>query len=123
MVLDDGVVQDVIVPGAKPAFWRAFIVQNRETGIVSCKYRFKQIDATNWYEITPKEQNANTVKVLREKVETVFRLASGAFGADPNKAIQCFYPPDDGGDGAKTIIWLEMQDLAEITKVVKSDET
>jgi hypothetical protein len=117
MLLDDSVVQDIIVPGAKPAYWRAFIVQNRETGIISCKYRFKQQDSTNWYQIIPAEQNVNTAQDLREKMETVFRLACCVFGAYPDKVIQCFFPPDDGGDGAKTIIWLEMQDLVELTKV------
>jgi hypothetical protein len=115
MVLDDGAVERMLGPGIAAAYWRGFIVQNRETGVIYCKSRFKHANGDrNWYQVTPEIQNASTMQDLREKFEATFRLAIDITGGDAEKAILCFYPPDDYGDGAKTIIWLEQQDLIEI---------
>ena len=119
MVLHDDIAQQMF-PGVEPAFWRGFIVQNRETGKVFAKMRFKYPDHTNWAEIVPKEQNDNPVKTmeyLRARMVLTFTVVTGILGGDAAHAIQCFFPPDDGGDGCKTLIWLEMQDLVEITEV------
>ena len=40
MVLDDGFAKG-LSPIAGSAFWRAFIVQDRKTGVISCKMRWK----------------------------------------------------------------------------------
>lgn len=114
IVLDDGIVQKMM-PGAPPAFCRAFIVQNRDTGLIYCKYRFKHADGRNWYRIVPEEQNADTVEVLRRGFEITFKTATAMAGGDYENAFQCFYPPDDKGDPGKTIIWLEQKDLIEIS--------
>ncbi len=114
MVLNDDIVQRMLLPGAPPAYWRAFIVQNRSSGLIYCKFRFKQHDSRNWYQITPTIQNDQTVQELRRKMEATFRLAVDIAGGDADKAIECFFPPDDNGDYGKTLIWLEMQDLIEI---------
>jgi hypothetical protein len=115
MLLDDGIAPRLSVR-AGPAFWRCFIVQNRKTGIIYAKYRFRYKDPEEdrWYHIVPATQDANTLQGTREKIEATYRLAVSIAGEAPENAIQCFYPPDDGGDHMKTIIWLEQQDLIEI---------
>lgn len=114
MLLDDGIAQRV-VPGAAPAYWRAFIVQDRETGIISAKFRFRKPNGDrDWHEIIPALQNDQTVQRLRRSLEAVLRTGLLLVqGINPEHAIKSFYPPDDGGDPNRTIIWLEQQDLIE----------
>lgn len=125
MVLDDDLAP-ALSPLAGPAFWRAFIVQNRKTGEVLVKFRFKYKNGErSWYAVTAKDkQNAEAEATrLRCGLEDVLRLALRAvpLDIDPERvdhAVQCFYPPDDEGDPGKTIIWLEQRDLIEITKFI-----
>lgn len=122
MVLDDEIAQKMM-PGAASAFWRGFIVQDRQTGTIFAKFRFRYKDHSNWAEIVPPVQDENTMKDLRFKLELTVRLASDIFSTangvviDIDKVIVCFYPPDDGGDPVKTVAWLEMRDLIKITRV------
>jgi hypothetical protein len=117
VLLNDAIAQR-LVPGAAPAYWRAFIVQNRETGQILARMRFKQPDGSrNWTEIVPTIQNDQTLQDIRCKLEDVFRIATSVFGIYPDNAIKCFYPPDDNGDPGKTLIWLEQRDLVEITRI------
>jgi hypothetical protein len=125
MVLDDSLgpqVSDI----AEGAFFRAFIVQNRKTGLISAKMRwsYKKPKGKSWVELKPTDQNQNdpymTVEYLRCGIENVLKTALTAFGINPQKvanAVHCYYPPDDGGDASKTIIWLEERDLIEIERV------
>ena len=120
VVLDDKVASKLCSrPG--PAYFRGFILESRETHHVFALYRFKYEDGErNWFQLKPKEQNDVEVRVeeLRCGVENVLKLGLEMFGVDERtaeNAIQCYYPPDDGGDPAKTIIWMDQQDLVEIT--------
>lgn len=122
MVLDDAIAQKML-PGIEPAFWRGFIVQDRQTGSIFAKFRFRYKEHSNWAEIVPTVQNDNTLQDLRFKLELTFRLAADIFSTangvvvDIDKVMACFYPPDDDGDPGKTLIWLEMRDLIGITRV------
>src|SRR6266849_3830927 len=122
MLLDDGFAKEVS-PIAGSAFWRAFIVQNRKAGVISCKMRWKYFrngkDERSWVLLEPSIQGdpEELVEHLRCGIEDVLTMSLRAFGVDEERiqsAVHCFYPPDDGGDPAKTIIWLEQQDLIEI---------
>ena len=60
---------------------------------------------------------AQVTKVSRSHVRRRALLATKICSGDSARAIECFYPPDDGGDGLKTIIWLEQKDLIELKEV------
>ena len=119
MLLDDSFAQKLSVKAA-PAFWRAFIVQNRKTGIISAKMRWNYIGkGRSWIEVEPSSQGnpEQMLEHLRCSLEDIIKTALIVFGVDQHdaeNAIHCFYPPDDGGDPAKTIIWLEQHDLIEV---------
>ena len=120
MVLDDGIAGKLSCK-AGPAYWRAFILENRETHQVYVQFRFKyQNGEKSWFQTRLKKQTSPeaATEELRCGLEDVMKTGLGAFGADAEaaeNAIQCYYPPDDGGDPAKTIILLEQQDLVEVT--------
>jgi hypothetical protein len=117
VLMDDGAAQRLNV-NAGPAYWRAFIVQNRKTGKITAKFRYKYSNGTrNWYEITPKpEDQANPEALVARLVasfEDIYSIALSQFGVNPADVMHAFYPPDDGGDAAKTIDWMKQQDLIE----------
>lgn len=124
MVLDDSLGPRVSAI-AEGAFFRAFIVQNRKTGEITAKMRwsYKEPIGKSWVEIKPTDQTdppKMAVERLRCGIENVLKIALTAFGVGPKKvenAIHSFYPPDDGGDPQKTILWLEERDLIEVTEV------
>lgn len=122
MVLNDRYAKRVS-PIAGKAFWRAFIVQNRATGQISAKMRWNYTTTgRSWIIITPGPEIKDPLLHLRRNLENVLCTALERIGhinpSEAAKAIECFYPPDDGGDGMKTIQWLIEQDLIEV-KVMK----
>jgi hypothetical protein len=119
MLLDDGFAKQISV-AADDAFWRGFIVQDRATGLVSMKFRFKYKNGNrNWYNVNPKHQHGQeTVELLRNSLEDVLCEALKIHGLSSEQvrnAVQCFYPPDDGGDFMATATWLAERDLVEIS--------
>jgi hypothetical protein len=119
IVLDDVYAQKLSCR-AGTAFFRAFIVQNRSTGIISMKYRFRyrNPDERNWYVVEPKQQGPNTMAKLRDSIAKVLSIsATTQSGGGPPPPLYFFYPPDDDGDPAKTLLWMKQQDLIEITAV------
>jgi hypothetical protein len=116
MALDDVVAQKLNV-NADSAYWRAFIVQDRKTGEMCAKFRYKYRDGNrNWYKVTPPTQE-NAVERLVEGLKQVHELACQLFGLQVSDVVGCYYPPDDGGDPFVAIRWLEEQDLIEVTEV------
>ncbi len=59
------------------------------------------------------------VEHLRCALEDVINMASSMYGL--SRKVESFYPPDDGGDFGKTIIWLEQRDLITVG-IQKQDE-
>lgn len=120
MVLDDSFARRVSCT-AGSAFWRGFILENRTTHRITAQMRFKyESGVRSWSEIDPSEQREREAEIARLRcgLEDVLKTALLAFGveaAEAEDAIQCFYPPDDQGDPMKTLVWLEQQDLVEIT--------
>lgn len=127
MVLDD-VVAGRLSCKAGPAYWRAFITEDRTTHLVHAEFRFKYDDGErNWFRNQPKVQISPeaAIEKLRCEMEDIMKTSFEVFGIDAaatENAIQCYYPPDDGGDPMKTIIWLEQQDLVEVTVETTSPE-
>jgi len=126
LVLEDRLAKR-LSPTAGPAYWGGFIVEDRETHVVSAIFRFAYENGNrNWFGLkVPKELSSeDAVGFLRCVMEDVVKKGLDIFGLAPtvaNNAIHCWYPPDDGGDPAKTLIWLEQQDLVEI-EVKRADE-
>lgn len=96
------------------AFWRAFIVEDRATGKVRALYRFRYPnEKRNWYEMTALEKSGQeAMAYVKCALEDIINETTVVYGL-PFK-VEAFYPPDDGGDGNKTVIWLEQNDLIEI---------
>ena len=120
MVLDDSYASKVC-PVASKAFWRAFIVQNRATGQISAKMRWNYTTkGRSWVVIKPGPETKVPLNHLRRNLENVICTALERIGhidqSEAAQAIKSFYPPDDGGDGMKTIQWLIDQDLIEIAE-------
>jgi hypothetical protein len=122
MLVDDSLGIKVCGPSAKGiAFWRAFILEDRQTGEIHAVWRFKYPDGnTSWTEITcTNGLSGDAAKNhLRCALEDVINKANDVFGL-PQK-VECFYPPDDGGDPGKTLLWLDEHDLIEF-RVEKID--
>jgi len=116
MTIDDGLGR-VITGESGLAFWRAFILEDRETREITGRYRFKYPNGEKtWTEIAPKiqdrEQAFEKIRFTLELVmNTVMKWLHLSY------KIECFYPPDDKGDPLKTITWLEEKDLVEVTRV------
>ena len=119
MTLDDNLGQ-LLSPRAAPAYFRAFIVEDRETHRISMKFRYKYVnpDERNWYRFETNKKGDEGVRYLVAGMRKVLLLATTMLSlkARPDQ-IEEFYPPDDNGDWGATIIWLEMHDLVEITEV------
>jgi len=105
LLIDDSVAHELSYL-AGPAFWRGFVVENRVTGEVCMRQRFKYKTHTSWSVIrSPGEYLPGTIAALM-----VGALACKGIAADK---LHSFYPPDDDGDPFKTIEWLTQRDLIE----------
>lgn len=114
MVLDD-TFAPLVSSQAAPAFWRAFIVQNRTTGQIKAKIRWNyKVRGRSWTHMTPGPTIKDPMNHCRRALENVLCQAMERMGIDmatAAKAIESFYPPDDEGDPMKTIAWLQERDL------------
>jgi len=124
LLVDDDVVQNLgLSSRAGPAFIRAFIVEDRTTGEMSMKYRFRYIDPDErmWYRISTDKRGREAVEQFESGLRFVLDEGARLMGRNlPDGAIQSFYPPDDGGDATRTLMWLDERDLIEIKSVEDS---
>lgn len=100
------------------AFFRAFIVQDRATGLIRMNFRFRYRDGKDsWFSVTPKDQQGALAE-LRDGIATVLEQASQGIG-HPLKPgdVAYFEPPDDEGDFFRTIDWLVERDLINTPRV------
>jgi hypothetical protein len=117
MVLDDGIAE-LLSHRAGQAFFRAFIVEDRASGEMRMKFRwrYKDPDDRSWCQATTDKRGDEAVEFFRSAIEKVLRTAASTLGLSIGvNGIKGFFPPDDGGDCASTLIWLEMRDLIEIS--------
>lgn len=129
LVLQDS-IGAVLSDNAGNAFLRGFITEDRESGEIMAKYRFRYKDGDAWYSIHLDSEKQKLpvkerVEHLATGMETVFRmgieLMAGGSSPAPKDAIVCFYPPEPD-DAEKTFDWLIAQDLVEVTKIYKDGE-
>jgi hypothetical protein len=124
VVLDDRYAKR-IVPNAGEAYLRGFIVQNRETKKISARMRFRYEDGRDtWFALDPSPGKPVNEQLEVGEIADRMTLAflqplkmMGVRDKAARDAIECHFPPDDGGDPGKTIIWLEMKDLIKVTAV------
>jgi hypothetical protein len=109
---------------AAPAFFRAFIVRSRTTALVTMRMRFKYANGERpWYEVTLQKPEQEALEDFRAGIDRILNVAAAAIGCTlPPGAVLFFYPPDDEGDGSKTIEWLQKMDLIEKPEVLSADE-
>ena len=127
IVLNDQIAE-ALSNNAGNAFFRAFVVENRETGEIWCKQRFRYKDGDSWahMHLGPDQQGLSPderVRFFVKGIERVLRTGMSmlARGAEvPEEAVVCFYPPSPD-DSMATIDWLFQQDLIEATKVITPD--
>jgi hypothetical protein len=117
MALNDEVAQ-AMSSKAGEAFFRAFIVEERDSGNISCKFRYRYTDGGSWYTIELKDEEqkksrAERVAKFQETMEEMILKALEHFGGvkPPRAVFTSHFPPDDGGDWQKTIDWLVKEDL------------
>lgn len=102
-----------------PAYLRAFILQNRESGKIYATYRFKQADGSRkWVELY---EDGKTADGYREAIEAIFRFTMKASGYEGDEPVSCFYPPENLSP-MESLKWMEKMDLIEVTKVEKVPE-
>ena len=125
MLIDDALA-DVLSDKAGEAFWRAFIVEERETGEISANFRFRYTDHDAWFSIHPgedkqKQPHKQLIEELANGLEKtlracLFAMSRGKVPAPKWRrfsswaAISRFYPPDPE-DGEKTAEYLIQEDL------------
>lgn len=123
IVLDDVVGQIMSRGTGGEAFFRAFVTEDRKTGAIEAKLRFRYKDRDSWYSLNPKSDGKSRIELIagiQEGIESVIRKAVSMFSDNvevPKDALHSYFPPDDEGDGFKTIRWLEEQDLVNVTEV------
>jgi hypothetical protein len=119
IVLDDDAAQK-LSSRAGNAYFRAFIVENRATHQIGMKFRYKyrNPEERQWYFVTTDKPGEEGVEDFVFGIRSVLLTGAAMMHVElRDDQIVEFYPPDDGGDSTKTIIWLEMQDLIEISEV------
>jgi len=125
VVLDDDIGK-LVTSRAGEAFFRAFVVENRGTGVMECRLRFRYTDHDSWFTITPKgdksraEQVADFEEGMHHVVLTAMEMLAGV--KPPEKIVKSYYVPDDEGDPQKTVNWLLANDLMHITKIEEMSE-
>ena len=120
MLIDDDLCKKLELGGPEGAFWRAFIVRNRETGTVYAKFRYKHATGSSWHYVEPKDQVNDPAGSLQSGLKQSMELALPLMGAsieETDRAIKSFYPPDDEGHPERTIDWLIKEDLITIHSI------
>jgi hypothetical protein len=121
MLLDDELGL-VMSSKASDSFWRAFIVEDRATGEIQARMRFRYNDGDSWTHICPKDPGSvhDRVEKLAAVLEAMMRLALSAAVQGsvpvPEAAVKRFYPPEPG-DSQKVLEYLIQQDLVVVKKM------
>jgi hypothetical protein len=123
LMLHDGLAS-ALSNKAGEAFFRAFVVESRETGEIQMNTRYRYKDGDSWSRIRLKDERRQwpkekQIEYLLDGMEKVLciSLAHFAEGAEPPEdAILRFYPPNPD-DSEATLDWLVAQDLITVTAV------
>ena len=97
-----------------PAYLRAFVLQDRQTGDVYAMTRFKQADGSRRW--TKLQKDGHTADDYCKEIEAIFHLAIKTLNYEGDNPVSCFYPPKELGP-MESIEWMEKMNLIEVTKV------
>lgn len=124
IVLNDQIAE-VLSSNAGKAFWRAFITEDRESGEVTAKFRYRYKDSDSWARLLldPEKQLlpvAERVEYLAMHMKRLLQAAVEIMvnSPAPEGVVAFFYPPEPD-DAQKTLEWLVAQGLVEIAKVYR----
>ena len=128
IVLNDAFAEALGFPHV--AFFRAFIVQDRDTGEILMKQRFRHTDGKSWQRIRldperQKQSRAERVAFLQETIEGVLRAMVSILspdGAAPKDTVRCHYPPNPDGEPQETLDWLIAEDLVTVTRIERTED-
>ena|ERR1700733_1216575 len=110
------------------AFWRAFIVQDRKTGEIKAKFRFKyDKDDSSWTYITSRKPivtQEGALEYLRSGLHKMLIMTTKALypDVDMTDAVMSYFPPDDNGDGTNTVNWLIEKDLIHNPRPLENND-
>lgn len=108
---------------AGEAFFRAFIVMERESGDIVMKFRFKYSDGErSWMQVRKKRGSYPTVMAavaeLKDGMRKVLLESAKVMGKHlPDDAIVCFDPPPEIRDSANVldvVTWMQAKDLIDV---------
>jgi hypothetical protein len=129
MIVMNDLIGAAMSKKAGRGFFRAFVVEDRNTGEILLNQRFRYRHKDSWWRVRLGEEQQylsreEKVEHLAGGIERVMRAASAVMSkgktALPRDAIQRFYPPEPE-DAHKTLDWLIAQDLLEITEFYAPD--
>lgn len=123
VALDDSIGK-ALSPCAGEAFFRAFVTEERKTGEITARYRFRYADHDSWVELqAPKGLSAaEQIKFLVGAVDRVLFVVLTLFAGGtppPSEAIMHFYPPNND-DAEATMNWLIAEDLVQVKTVIRN---
>lgn len=136
VALSDEIAEVMSAGTAGVAFWRGFIVEDRKTGEIWAKSRFRYKTGDSWMHLhlEPEKRKLpvkEQVQHLASSFERVLRggmamMAGTAKSLDealredngvPKGLVTCFYPPNPE-DAQATFEWLIQQDLVGVKKII-----
>jgi len=104
---------------AGEAFFRGFIVRNRQSSVMEMRFRFRYQDGDSWFEVRQREgqPRAEAIREFREGITHVLLGAAAGLGValEPSD-VMFFEPPDDEGNWERTVQWLVEGDLVHPRK-------
>lgn len=122
IVMDDVIGEAFTKPGL--TFFRGFVTEERGTGQITARWRFRHSDGSSWTQI-----GVNSEFEKKSKDEQVVWLVDAmglsAFAGGtpvPEGAIKAHYPPNPD-DAEGTLEWCIANDLMEVTKIEREGRT
>lgn len=117
LIVTDDSESVVLLGAAVSAYFRAFIVQDRATGKVALKYRFKKLDGKRtWYVFV--NENPDVEIAVNQFVDIVREmLVDGAKTFAIPMQVEVYRVPEDireHADSRKVMEWLLEKDLVTI---------
>jgi len=118
IVLDDDVAKRLSATAGE-AFYRGFIVQNRESGDIVLRQRFRYLSKDSWEETSvPGAPQQKACEELKAMTASTMKGAAFMVGVELQSDDMAFFePPDDNGDFMNTVNWLSERELIYATVI------
>jgi len=111
IVIDDGISKELMGTFVG-AYFRAFILKNRQSGEVYAKFRFKYPDnKRSWSILTPKDQATAKQKLIEGITTMLMKATRHMLNKDIDVVV---YEPPNPDNTEETIRWLEEKDVISV---------